>query len=297
MPAVAFQEIKKESIRAVEHVSVVFEVNCSVLPKGVNLHIVEMIGPPGSGKTTFLKSILRAQALSTQFLVGEKRILLKEPRKAFVKIPLLAFGLSMRCRVFERFFLKNGCGFKYSSEYEVSEKGLSDFVHYSVGLIHSRDVGWLYKTMIAKWWIDTFIDRLHLGSAGGVNIVCLDDEPLSYRLSLFDERDDELSVYKYYELMPLPSAVIYLMADQDELFSRIRCRRRIALRHIGLSSTELLQDLAFSVKVAEIAKEVLELRGAPVLRIDSSVNLSENVSTAMSFIQQLFGGFSSDGKT
>lgn len=120
-------------------------------------------------------------------------------------------------------------------------------------------------------------------------MICLDDEPLSYRLSLFNGINDDSVIRKYYELMPLPSAVVHLFACEDDLIYRIKSRERVAARHKGLEDSELLEDVAFSANVANIANEILGARGVPVLELDGLASLSENVTSVLAFLEGIAG--------
>ncbi|WP_155996132.1 ATP-binding protein [Thioalkalivibrio sp. ALJ7] len=261
----------------------------------MSIPIIEIVGAPGAGKTTLLRAVVNGRGLSTRPIIVGKKTSLKQPRRLFRKIPELASRLSVRNRLLERFFLKSGQSFKYSPNLEASLEDWSCYVQHSLGLIHSQKSPWLFKTKVAAWWADTFLDRLALDCIEREGVLCLDDEPLCYRLSLFNGLCDEAIIRRYYELMPLPSAVAHLVIGEDELMHRVKSRERVAARHKGLSEFELQEDVAFSANVANIAREVLGTRGVPVLELDGSACVSRNASAVLSFSKKIAGDGSVSG--
>ena len=252
----------------------------------MSIPIVEIIGPPGAGKTTLLKGVIEGSTRGSTFATANKSMCSKKPRKLFKRFEGLAFSWAIRNRILERALLTNDDSMTYSKALGVSSEEWSCFLDFSLGLIKSQDKPWGLKALALKWWLDAFVDRVKIGTTDRDFIVCLDDEPLNYRLSMFDGIE-EYKIRRYYELAPLPSAVIFLSIGEVEVMNRIKNRARVAVRHKKLNESALQADVIFSANVAKIAKEVISSRGVPVLEVNSGEDLSVNVASVLTFIDQI----------
>lgn len=141
-----------------------------------------------------------------------------------------------------------------------------------------------------QWWLEGFIDRANVESNIWDNVVYLDDEPLSYRLSLFNGVSRLSLIERYFELVPPPGGLVHLKSTQDDLLPRVLSRRKQAFRHEGLPVKELLSDLRFASNVAKVASQKLKLRGVPVLELDSASSIGCNAGKIRDFVSGLFGG-------
>jgi len=253
----------------------------------MSIPVFELIGPPGSGKSSLLRHVLKSQRISKQAIILKRAIATKKPRKYLRSLQRLAFALSAKIRYFDKVFLATRDVYQYNKLVIESEKFLSAFSDYSLSLIYSQETSPLRKALIASWWADAFLDRINLEFSMQDSLACLDDEPLSYRLSVFNGLADEIKIRKYYELMPLPTGIICLQVDQDELLKRLRSRKRILSRHVHLSDNDLMGDINFSIRVAEIAMKVLEARHSPVLILDGSEDLDDNAKCVIRFIHKI----------
>lgn len=258
----------------------------------MSIPIFDVIGSPGSGKTSLVSHIIAARSLNSKPIISRSEIATKKPRLFFRQYRQLSIGLANKSPIFNKILLVDGGNVLDDSSNLHLDKSFSPFVDYSLGLIHSQDSSWLRKSLIAKWWVDTFLNRIKLEYSIDQELLCLDDEPLSYRLSLFSCSTDHSVIRKYYEMVPLPSGIIHIRVNEEDLLQRLKSRKRVAIRHIDLSDAALVADIAFSVKVANIASNVLEARGVPVLKLEGSERLETNAKRVIDFVQNFASSWS-----
>ena len=117
------------------------------------------------------------------------------------------------------------------------------------------------------------------------------DESLSqkvYAVMPWD-RGNEAHARRYFEHMPLPTALIHLDADAAQVVRQVRERERATGKlipgHRGLSNEELMTTTDTCLHFARIGAECLQARGCPVLSLTASVPPEQNARRVAEFIQ------------
>ena len=117
------------------------------------------------------------------------------------------------------------------------------------------------------------------------------DESLSqkvYAVMPWD-RGNEAHARRYFEHMPLPTALIHLDADAAQVVRQVRERERATGKlipgHRGLSDEELMTTTDTCLHFARIGAECLQARGCPVLSLTASVPPEQNARRVAEFIQ------------
>ncbi len=117
------------------------------------------------------------------------------------------------------------------------------------------------------------------------------DESLSqkvYAVMPWD-RGNEAHARRYFEHMPLPTALIHLDADAAQVVRQVRERERrtgkLIPGHRGLSNEELMTTTDTCLHFARIGAECLQARGCPVLSLTASVPPEQNARRVAEFIQ------------
>lgn len=241
--------------------------------------IIEMMGSPGIGKTTVLQRVLRAEprgrgvrlASTAMFTmipraprlvqcavrIASTRWLLSNPVTAFLLFRPLRNEERMEAMVnmapqwepFLAFCLERGAG---------NTRPL---------LIRLCAMQWLLETLQLRAWM-----ALHATRSDAV----LMDEPLSYRLSLFDQTPEGLEVArKYYHLMPMPDGVVHFVASTQTILGRLETRHAqsgmVNLRHQGMNRSEREADIEWARTIAALGASILGERGTTVLSLDAEL--------------------------
>ncbi|MET0636784.1 MAG: hypothetical protein ABWZ25_12210 [Chitinophagaceae bacterium] len=95
-------------------------------------------------------------------------------------------------------------------------------------------------------------------------------------------------VSEYIELIPLPSAIIYLEArNLDVIFARLKGRKKTIASHIGLTDWELYKDLETWQYLFSLINEKLKKKNVEIFRIDSEEQVDTNVALIKDHLRSL----------
>lgn len=123
------------------------------------------------------------------------------------------------------------------------------------------------------------------------NTAVLFDESLSQKAYAVTpcDRVNEMHARRYFEQMPLPTALIHLDADATQVVRQVRERERATGKlipgHRGLNDEELRRITDAGLHLARIGAECLHTRGCPVLSLAASEPLERNAQSVTEFVQ------------
>lgn len=255
----------------------------------MTIPLIEIVGAPGAGKTSIADAVIRSGASVASPLILRRRFASKVPRvelRPFARLPL---ELGRRSRLLEFLFLKSVAQQLLREAPVAGREDQKEYLSLCSQLFGESRGPWKSKALAMQWWLEGFIDRINVESNTWKNVVYLDDEPLSYRLSMFDGVSRLSLIERYFELVPLPGGLVHLRTNHDDLLARVLTRRKQAFRHEGLSVQEISSDLRFASEVAEIASRNLKLRGVPVLELDSASSIVDNARKVRDMVADLSG--------
>lgn len=260
-------------------------------PTSKTARVVEILGAPGVGKTSLTILLSRCRKKSIGLKIVSSQEALKRPRGRYFCWILDATGLGKLAVHFpnlSRLFFRPPTFGEGADAVKSVAADWAAFLEFCLtpDLNDGRSpVSRLYGMYFL---VQTLQIRALLETSRVKADVVLMDEPLSYRLSLFSRKsqDDERK-RKYYELMPLPNAVIHLHTSLEVILKRLTSREKIATRHRALDKEGITLDTEWALGVAEKAATILESRGVPVLRLNAGSSLQSNGRQAIRFFQEL----------
>ncbi|CAK8719249.1 hypothetical protein GKODMF_10815 [Candidatus Electrothrix gigas] len=262
--------------------------------------IIDIIGSSGVGKTTFVNSLCCC-SLSNQkksIIVRDVQALRRlrpwvpDPARKLVQ----QWNLKTRPTSLLFRFLWLFYTMPETEEYwdAITQGNVENvqFLEFVLSLIQQRTRPVEYRMKGVQFFLNTYEQRMVLEKSLMTNLVVLDDEPLSYRPSLFSiDGDQEKLVEKYYALLPLPTALIFVDASTECILKRIQKRANnggeYAIRHQGKNTRELINDIDNSRKFAKTASLTLVARGVPIIQIDAEDSIRKNQRKALEFIDTL----------
>ena len=255
--------------------------------------VVEIVGPAGIGKTTLLQYLIRQQGhgnarrlLSIQQLLSAPRF--RSPRG--LASLLACYVLSANEPIPSRLFFRKRSVTKpflccASDEWQ-------NFISSCIDIAASDRRAAERRLLALSWIYDAVATRIAVESRACVTDLVLMDEPIGYRPSLFEPlcKIPSRAMRKYYEAVPLPAAIIHVTADLDTVVERVIGRGtngKVAIRHLGLSSSDLRKDTEWAVELAHFGMMTMKKRGVPVLEVAGEDDISSSVVQISSFLQSL----------
>jgi deoxyadenosine/deoxycytidine kinase len=116
---------------------------------------------------------------------------------------------------------------------------------------------------------------------------CLTGEGLIHTTLLIFGKDYHFSdLTNYLDRLPLPHYVIFCEASPEIIAKRCHSRTPV-VTHIFKSYEDLLEDAIFEIQYYKQIQEYLIYRGVPVVKIDASLPIEENVSIILSSLRNL----------
>ena len=108
----------------------------------------------------------------------------------------------------------------------------------------------------------------------------------AYSLLLYSDQV-EVDAARYFELVPLPEAVVIFCADEDTILSRVRGRQSLPNIYTGLDDAGLRTVISAGIEVATIAKDVLQNRGIGVRTIEVTSGAERSAQALHTFCLNL----------
>lgn len=117
------------------------------------------------------------------------------------------------------------------------------------------------------------------------------DESLSqkvYSVTPWDLKYED-DAYVYFERMPLPTALIHIDADANQVVRQVKSRAlatgNVIPGHRGASQAELIVLTEACLRFARIASMCLQSRGCNVLTLHASSPIAKNAKTIVDFVK------------
>lgn len=235
---------------------------------------IELIGPPGSGKTTMVKniaaetdkdnnSIISLNELYIMELTRGKRIFKTMPKKLVRK-----YHHHFIAREYQEFM--NACFTDYG-------KSMQEMIGFLTKM-NKNDRYYTVKVLnedMFKWYI---VSRFGMKERAAV--IC--DEHFTHRIGRIfkysDEKDYENDIRRYFDLLGWPDTVIHLDISAQEAYERMEKRKQgLPLSYESKTKEEALVQLELSRRASEYLRLYLEAAGVKTYRIESTCNNAETV--------------------
>lgn len=78
----------------------------------MSIPVVDLIGPPGSGKTSLVDCVLNCRGLNSRPVITRPAIAVKKPRRYCSRFGRMAFALSNKSSVFNKILLSGESSIK-----------------------------------------------------------------------------------------------------------------------------------------------------------------------------------------
>ncbi|HUQ97511.1 MAG TPA: hypothetical protein VM010_07595 [Chitinophagaceae bacterium] len=243
--------------------------------------IVEMIGPPGIGKTTLYKALCKTWRPVSQWT---------HPAVLLQQQPPITEGRKWLAYQFRKWVEKDtskSIPVTYGMRFIELHPELASFYwqYLSCKEVYAEDQ--IAMRFRAAHFLFTDFCRYQAINEHKDVKPCIISEGLLQK-SFFTHYERPFLpalIEKYISLLPLPAAVIYINSgDKPLIIKRLRQREKIIPSHFGKDDAALLADIETWNVVLDLMAAKLQERNVPVYPIEGAKDVSENIQT----IQQLF---------
>ncbi|AKD04404.1 hypothetical protein POKO110462_06310 [Pontibacter korlensis] len=251
----------------------------------MNQKIIEIIGPPGVGKSTVYKSLCKTWTPSANWVYQDTLLLPEKPNIQDFR------------RWFE-YYAKKLLGKKITRSIK-AEYGLR-FVSNNPNLAHFY---WdqLSDTRIFKdeeinkrfrsaYFLFCDFCRYQAILEKESSKLCIVNEGLLQKSFFVHDNEEYLNVLlsTYLSLLPLPHAIIFINTPNKKvIFERLRGRKKIHASHVGKEDAGLMEDIDRWQQTLNLIIEKAREANVKVLNVDGEKPIGDNVSYINSMLAKL----------
>lgn len=249
--------------------------------------VIEIIGPPGVGKSTIYQSLCRKWESASEWVYPEL-LLTAKPSLLSVRNWL---WYKMR-RLLHKKPVKS-VPVDYGLRFDVDQQLLAKFCWKHLSDNSFYDDGDTNKRFRSAYFLFTTFCLYQAIIEKAAAKPCIIDEGLLQR-SFFikdndadDQRAKEL-LNEYLSLVPLPYAIIYIdTPDTGEVVKRLRGRSKVIASHSGKDDDGLRRDIEKWRNIQEKILENMKCAGVSIIRINSILPVKENVAQIIKMLSNL----------
>jgi thymidylate kinase len=250
--------------------------------------IIEIIGPPGVGKSTIYQTLCRTRKPGSQWVYPDVLLTSKPGFFSFRKWLVYQLRMLLGKKLTKSIPVDYGLRFA-DQHHELAEfcwRFLSD-----VPNNRDKEIGKRFRSVY--FLFTTFCIYQAIAEKCSAK-PCIIEEGLLQK-SFFikeDEVDDQLInelLNKYLLLVPLPYAVIYIdTPDSHEIVKRLRGRNKVIASHFDKDDVGLQRDIEKWKYAYHNILEKLKNAGVLIVRIDGMQPVKENVSRIKELLENEF---------
>jgi hypothetical protein len=245
--------------------------------------IVELIGPPGVGKSKLYEEMARKYYKEKDWISMEHLLAPKSPG--------LNFPVRWLEHQYRKLFDKNrikSIPTEYGLRFIKENEKFAEFCwnHISTSQMHNSPD----KRYRAAYFLFTEFCRYQAILEKKHSRPCLIEEGFlqkSYLIHQEKQLMEEL-LDEYIKLIPLPHAVIGIDTQEKGLIlSRLKTRKKTIPSHTGKDDSLLLSDIELWQHLVQTAIDKLKRSGVFVFNIDGSLPLAEKAASTHAFLKSL----------
>ncbi|MFA5603083.1 MAG: hypothetical protein WDA21_05105 [Bacilli bacterium] len=259
---------------------------------------VDFLGSPGVGKTSLYKELLRDKNKCFSSIDSIKRVLaldyLTKKSNLNYKEQLAKFILFSNY-LFKPLEFKALNKVIHRASYDIlfeDKTIIQEFLNTVLLGINFVEKDPLLNLMGIEWFFDTLKIAV-LVEKNNLNKIALFDESLSQKVfgvTYLKNGYYEKQVEKYFLSLIPPKVLIHCDLHTEEIFNRIRKRKKIIPEHRNISEQELKEIIKIQRNVANVGSLILKDRGVKVVTLNMEDSIDININKIHGAIKTYFGG-------
>ena len=246
--------------------------------------IIEIIGPPGVGKSTLYKLLCKSWHPDRPWIYQDALLAPEIPN-------ILNFinWVEYKYRVLKGKKRAKSIPIDYGLRFINNHEKFADLCWNYLGNNSDRINGNLDKRFRSAYFLFTDFCRYQAIEEKLKEKYCLIDEGFLQKSFLVESKDlDYTHLEKYISLAPLPYAVIYINVANDSLIQeRLKLRNKTIASHLGKNDDELLTDINNWKYTLDLITNKLIETDTLIYKVDGAKPLKENIQDVLKFLSEI----------
>jgi len=249
--------------------------------------IIEIIGPPGVGKSTIYQSLCKTWKPGSPWVYPDVLLTSKPAFFSFRK--RLVYNLSLLLGKKLTKTIPVEFGLRFAGQ----QQDLANFCWAYIADIQfyeDRDINKRFRS--AYFLFKTFCTYQAILEKTPAKPCIVQEGFLQKSFFIKDKDDDDEMINEllndYLRLIPLPYAIIYIdTPDSKEIVKRLRGRSKTIVSHYGKDDTALQRDIETWQHAQQKILEKLKKAGVLIVTINGMAPVKENVTTIKELLKQI----------
>jgi deoxyadenosine/deoxycytidine kinase len=245
--------------------------------------IIEIIGPPGVGKTTLYHALCKSWKPGDKWIYQDLLLADKPRFSNFSK------WMEFRFRQLLKKKLARSLPTEYGLQFIAHHQKLAGFYwnQLSDEQIYSDEE--IDKRFRSAFFLFTDFCRYEAIMERHSAVPCIINEGLLQKSFVVQNNSQQLPLFisQYLPLLPLPHAIIYLNTwNMDLILERLSTRKKIIASHAGKNRQEILADISKWQYQFQLMLEWMQGHNVPVYTLDAEKPVAKNVSLLKTIFKQ-----------
>jgi thymidylate kinase len=251
--------------------------------------IIEIIGPPGIGKSTIYQSLCKTWKPGSQWVYPDVLLTSKPGIFSFRKRLVYHLHILLHKK------LTKSIPVDYGLRFAAEQQKLAKFCWKYLSDIQFSDDEDINKRFRSAYFLfRTFCIYQAILEKAPAKPCIIQEGFLQKSFFISEDEDDDLLINellnKYLLLIPLPYAIIYIdTPDIKEIVKRLRGRDKIIASHLGKNDEALQKDIEKWQHAQNNILEKLKSAGVLIIRINGRQPVKENVSGIQELLKKIDG--------
>lgn len=237
--------------------------------------IIEVIGPPGVGKSTIYKALCKTWSPNANWIHQHALLVPDSPN-------FIEFGkwLEHQAKTLFNKKLTKSINTDYGLRFAAKNQALANFYwrHLSdTGTYSSKEID---KRFRSAYFLFHDFCRYQAIIESSCAKPCIINEGLLQKSFFVPENGERLNelIEMYLSLLPLPHAIIFIDAPNAEVIvDRLQRRNKVIASHGGKDAQALLEDIERWQRTLNLIVEKAQKAGVGIIKVDGEKPVNENV--------------------
>jgi adenylate kinase family enzyme len=249
--------------------------------------IIEIIGPPGVGKSTIYQSLCKSWKPGSPWVHPDVLLTAKPGFFSFRK--RLVYNLSLLLGKKLTKTIPVEFGLRFAGQQQELAKFCWEYLA-EIQFYEDRDINKRFRS--TYFLFRTFCMYQVILEKAPAKPCIIQEGFLQKSFFVRDKEEDDQLINEllnnYLQLIPLPYAIIYMdTPDSKEIVKRLRGRSKIIVSHYGIDDTALQRDVEKWRHAQQKVLEILKKAGVLIVQINGMAPVKENVAIIKKLLKEI----------